>query len=47
VVDHVRARLFGELPDETSAHLGHEGHGRDVTIGAERAKLAEWRERGW
>jgi hypothetical protein len=23
------------------------GHGNDTTLGAERASLPEWRERGW
>jgi glyoxylase-like metal-dependent hydrolase (beta-lactamase superfamily II) len=32
------------LPDDT---WFYPGHGKDSTIGAQRASLAEWRERGW
>lgn len=37
-------RLFARLPDETWVYPGH---GRDTTLGAERPRLDEWRERGW
>ncbi|MFD4254148.1 MBL fold metallo-hydrolase [Amycolatopsis thermoflava] len=40
----VETRVFGRLPDET---WFYPGHGDDSTLGAERPKLAEWRERGW
>lgn len=40
----VETKLFGVLPDETWVYPGH---GDDTTLGAERPKLAEWRERGW
>ncbi|MDQ3153177.1 MAG: MBL fold metallo-hydrolase [Actinomycetota bacterium] len=44
LVDDLEARVFGVLPDDT---WFYPGHGDDSTIGAERAHLAEWRERGW
>lgn len=44
LINHVEERLFGELPDET---WFYPGHGDDSTLGAERPKLGEWRERGW
>lgn len=37
-------RIFGKLPDDT---WFYPGHGDDSTLGVERPKLAEWRERGW
>ncbi|WP_116247303.1 MBL fold metallo-hydrolase [Nocardiopsis sp. FIRDI 009] len=40
----VNERLFDELDDDTWVYPGH---GRDTTLGAERPKLPEWRERGW
>ncbi|MEV2276625.1 MBL fold metallo-hydrolase [Nocardiopsis sp. NPDC049922] len=40
----VEERVFGELDDDTWIYPGH---GRDTTLGAERPKLPEWRERGW
>lgn len=40
----VEERLFGVLPDDT---WFYPGHGDDSTLGAERSKLGEWRERGW
>jgi len=40
----VTVRIFDRFPDETWVYPGH---GRDTTIGAERASLAEWRDRGW
>ncbi|MGW0700404.1 MBL fold metallo-hydrolase [Streptomyces sp. NPDC002867] len=40
----VEEKLFGRLPDETWVYPGH---GKDTTLGDERPKLPEWRERGW
>ncbi|WP_133742798.1 MBL fold metallo-hydrolase [Actinorugispora endophytica] len=40
----VEERVFAELGDDTRVHPGH---GAGTTLGAERPKLAEWRERGW
>ena len=37
-------RIFDYLPDDT---LVHPGHGAGTTIGAERSKLSEWKQRGW
>ncbi len=44
LMDDLEARVFGELSDDT---WFYPGHGDDSTLGAERPKLAEWRERGW
>lgn len=44
LVNDVSSRIFDQLPDET---WFYPGHGDDSTLGAERPKLAEWRERGW
>nr|WP_246361427.1 MBL fold metallo-hydrolase [Haloechinothrix aidingensis] len=44
LIDDVEQRVFAELPDDT---WFYPGHGDDSTIGAERPKLGEWRERGW
>ncbi|MFC5287981.1 MBL fold metallo-hydrolase [Actinokineospora guangxiensis] len=44
LLDDVEERLFGALPDDT---WFYPGHGDDSTLGAERPKLGEWRERGW
>jgi glyoxylase-like metal-dependent hydrolase (beta-lactamase superfamily II) len=44
LIDDVEERLFGYLPDDT---WFYPGHGDDSTLGAERPKLGEWRERGW
>jgi glyoxylase-like metal-dependent hydrolase (beta-lactamase superfamily II) len=44
LIDDVANRIFAELPDDT---WFYPGHGDDSTLGAERPKLAEWRERGW
>ena len=44
LVDDVESKLFGTLPDET---WFYPGHGNDSTLGAERASLPAWRERGW
>ncbi|QGV81204.1 MBL fold metallo-hydrolase [Streptomyces ficellus] len=40
----VETKLFDVLPDETWVYPGH---GKDTTLGQERPKLPEWRERGW
>ncbi|TFD86566.1 MBL fold metallo-hydrolase [Cryobacterium serini] len=37
-------RVFDYLPDDT---LVHPGHGAGTTLGAERSKLSEWKQRGW
>lgn len=44
LLDDVENRVFAVLPDDTWVYPGH---GDDTTLGAERPKLAEWRERGW
>lgn len=44
LIDDVEHRIFGVLPDDT---WFYPGHGDDGTLGAERPKLAEWRQRGW
>ncbi|MGC2940043.1 MULTISPECIES: MBL fold metallo-hydrolase [unclassified Brevibacterium] len=44
LMDDLEDRIFGELPDET---LVLPGHGDSTTLGDERPKLGEWRERGW
>ncbi|HEX5595333.1 MAG TPA: MBL fold metallo-hydrolase [Micromonosporaceae bacterium] len=44
LIDDVEQKLFDKLPDET---WFYPGHGRDSTLGAERASLPEWRTRGW
>jgi glyoxylase-like metal-dependent hydrolase (beta-lactamase superfamily II) len=44
LVDDVSTKIFDRLPDET---WFYPGHGDDSTLGAERAHLQEWRERGW
>ena len=44
LIDDVEHKIFGTLPDET---WFYPGHGGDSTLGAERAHLAEWRQRGW
>jgi glyoxylase-like metal-dependent hydrolase (beta-lactamase superfamily II) len=40
----VETRVFNELPDDT---WFYPGHGDDSTLGAERPKIPEWRQRGW
>jgi glyoxylase-like metal-dependent hydrolase (beta-lactamase superfamily II) len=40
----VESKIFAALPDETWVYPGH---GADTTLGAERPRLAAWRERGW
>ena len=44
LMDDLEAKVFGRLPDQTWVYPGH---GKDTTLGAERASLPEWRERGW
>ncbi len=44
LLDDLESRVFGELPDDT---WFYPGHGDDSTLGNERPKLSEWRERGW
>jgi hypothetical protein len=44
LMDDLESRVFGELPNDTWVYPGH---GDDTTLGTERPKLAEWRERGW
>ncbi|WP_190816779.1 MBL fold metallo-hydrolase [Saccharopolyspora pogona] len=44
LMDDLESRVFNELPDDT---WFYPGHGDDSTLGTERPKLAEWRERGW
>ena len=44
VMDGLEARVFDRLPDATWVYPGH---GDDTTLGDERPKLDEWRERGW
>ncbi|MGI8716743.1 MAG: MBL fold metallo-hydrolase [Lapillicoccus sp.] len=44
LMDDLEHRVFDVLPDETWVYPGH---GADTTLGAERPRLGEWRERGW
>jgi glyoxylase-like metal-dependent hydrolase (beta-lactamase superfamily II) len=44
LMDDLEAKVFGRLDDDT---VVYPGHGDDTTLGAERPKLGEWRERGW
>jgi glyoxylase-like metal-dependent hydrolase (beta-lactamase superfamily II) len=44
LIDDVERRIFGDLPDDTWVYPGH---GKDTTLGTERAHLTEWRSRGW
>jgi glyoxylase-like metal-dependent hydrolase (beta-lactamase superfamily II) len=44
LMDDLEGKIFGRLPDNT---WFYPGHGRDSTLGAERASLPEWRVRGW
>ena len=44
LMDDLERKVFGPLPDETWVYPGH---GKDTTLGAERASLPEWRARGW
>jgi glyoxylase-like metal-dependent hydrolase (beta-lactamase superfamily II) len=40
----LETKVFGRFPDDT---WFYPGHGRDSTLGAERASIPEWRARGW
>jgi glyoxylase-like metal-dependent hydrolase (beta-lactamase superfamily II) len=40
----VTSRVFDAYDDQT---VVYPGHGDDTTLGDERPRLAEWRERGW
>ena len=44
LIDDVEHKIFGRFPDGT---WFYPGHGKDSTLGAERASLPEWRARGW
>jgi len=44
LLNDVEARLFADFDDDT---IIHPGHGDPTTLGAERAELPAWRERGW
>ena len=44
LMDDLESRVFAILGDDVKVHPGH---GDDTTIGAERPKLDEWRDRGW
>lgn len=44
LMDDLERKVFGPLPDQTWVYPGH---GADTTLGAERPKISEWRERGW
>ncbi|ASK64501.1 Zn-dependent hydrolase [Brachybacterium avium] len=44
LMDDVEQRVFDRLGDDTWVYPGH---GDDTTLGAERASLPTWRERGW
>lgn len=44
LIEDVEARLFDIYEDDT---IVHPGHGDPTTLGEERPKLGEWRERGW
>lgn len=44
LIDDVQQRVFDQLGDGTWVYPGH---GDDTTLGAERASLPQWRERGW
>ncbi|WP_300343303.1 MBL fold metallo-hydrolase [Nesterenkonia sp.] len=44
LIDDVSSRIFDAYDDDT---IIHPGHGAPTTLGEERSKLPEWRERGW
>jgi glyoxylase-like metal-dependent hydrolase (beta-lactamase superfamily II) len=44
LMDDLKERVFGRLPDGTWVYPGH---GKDTTLGVERPHLPEWRSRGW
>jgi glyoxylase-like metal-dependent hydrolase (beta-lactamase superfamily II) len=43
-MDDLETKVFGQLGDDT---VVYPGHGDDTTLGTERPKLGDWRERGW
>lgn len=43
IIEAIESKLF-VLPDDTFVYPGH---GDDTTIGAERPRLQEWKDRGW
>ena len=44
LMDDLEAKVFGRLDDDT---WFYPGHGKDSTLGRERASIPDWRERGW
>lgn len=44
LMDDLEERVFGRFPDSTRVHPGH---GDSTTLGAERPRLQDWRDRGW
>jgi len=44
LIDDVQTRIFDVYDDDTWIYPGH---GTDTTLGAERANVQQWRERGW
>jgi glyoxylase-like metal-dependent hydrolase (beta-lactamase superfamily II) len=44
LMDGLEAKVFARLPDETWVYAGH---GADTTLGQERPRLKEYRDRGW
>ncbi|RMI32944.1 MBL fold metallo-hydrolase [Nocardia stercoris] len=44
LIDDVETKLFDRYPDSATVYPGH---GDDTTLGAERAAIPAWRERGW
>jgi len=44
LLDDVTTRVFAVYGDDT---VVYPGHGDDTTLGEERPRLPEWRERGW
>lgn len=44
LMDDLEERVFGQLADDT---VVLPGHGDSTTVGQERPKLDEWRQRGW
>ncbi|GAA1819196.1 MBL fold metallo-hydrolase [Nesterenkonia flava] len=44
LLNDVESRIFDVYDDDT---IIHPGHGDPTTLGAERPRLSEWRERGW
>jgi glyoxylase-like metal-dependent hydrolase (beta-lactamase superfamily II) len=44
LLNDLESRVFATVADDT---WFYPGHGDDSTLGEERPKLGEWRERGW